>query len=62
MQMWKVGSFPCLSRGFLESVMLLSFLINISPDSKGFPAGHNVLGAVSVLNKSRLRMFIVNIS
>lgn len=42
--------------------MLLSFLINISPDSKGFPAGHNVLGAVSVLNKSCLRMFIVNIS
>lgn len=30
MQVWEVGSFPCLSRGFSESMVLLSFLINAS--------------------------------
>lgn len=30
MQMWEVGSFPCLSRGFSESMVLLSFLINLT--------------------------------
>lgn len=62
MQMWVVGSFPCLSRGFLESVVLLSFLVNTTPDSNGIPAGHSVLDAISVPNKSYLRVFMVNMS